>query len=269
MNWRRLLRDFGVRFAISFVVLGGLYLLTFGVPGHKKPLTKSQKVAGLRSSLTEVVIIGHEIASYKGSSTLAASDLSTFATQLQTAGSGLEKSISSAPATVTPALKANIRAIGYKSTSAQKLLTDHLTILQHVLAYDPSTDLGGLDITADAEKVRTRADAAAGGLTTALNGPSQAATNQNSGVSTVAALSDDLTAKLNDEISCIKNLKSLLDAKDYVKARDTRHNCIASYPALRKAAIIDVIAPFQGSYDSDLKASVTPLLKQLDTLANY
>jgi hypothetical protein len=269
MKWRQLLRDFGIRLAISFVVLGGLYLLIFGMPGHKKPLTNSQKIATVRSNLDQLIIVSHEIATYSGSDTLASTDFASFQYQLKIASDGLQKSISTAPATVTPAMKTDILAIGYRVDEAQKQFYDHLSILKKVLAYDPSTDLGSLDISRDSAKVSLRAEAAANGLSAALNGPLKGATNQNSGVSTIAPLSGDLSTRLTEEIDCMNATSRLIKTSDTTHAREARRTCITKYPALRKAAIADVISSFQGTFDANLKSNAAPLLRRLDQLSSH
>lgn len=274
MQWRGKLKSFGVRFGVCFIILGGIYIAIFGFPlaSHNKPNTPSAKILRLRSALDQTYIDASVIAHFKQNDITSYSTLSTVIGKFETDVKTLKTSLSQASKEIPSDRRKQITVV---TNSEDQVIADfgaRYNILQKPLAYNPESDLSSLDLDKDAANAAQRATAAQTGLQKAANDTTTANSSNALGVGTVGSngtlLDEALKQTLLDEADCFGGLSTQLTAHQTVIAGQTRKTCIKNYPALRQKAIQNVAqGSFSSSYMKNLEQSVSPLLKQLSTLA--
>ena len=273
MSWRPALKQFGVRLVICLVLLGGLYLATFGLPGtsHNKPQTAKQKVTALRAALNQSYLASSSLAGFNENDPLSYYSLGSLGGQLKTNAELMQKRLSTAPREVKPEIKQRITGVVERQ---QKIAADFATsydILSRVIAYDPGQDLGKLDINKDLEKLSQRAAAAENGLkktatnSTPVSSSSGLSVQENKG--TPLVVHPVTKEALLKQADCLGRLARQLDAKQ-TGAAQTRSSCTNDYSSARKLAITNVIQnSFPDSQKQYMDKTVPNLLKQLDRLA--
>lgn len=249
-----MLKNFGIRLLVSFVVLGIAYLLIFGWPGsHNKPTT-SQRLAAVRTALDQTYIDSNSIASFNQDNSVAYATLSDMMGQFKAHTSELEAAVQAAGDKLSPTERNEIQSIIGSQKQVAASFQSQYSVVAKVVSYDPSSDLGSLNIQSQRGQLQERAVAARQGLTSAA------------GNSTVASATQQ---HLRGQAECFGKLASLL-TEDAVGASTTRTSCINSYPSVRLAAIQDAIqAAFTPSYQSYMKQRVPSLLSQLDHTINH
>ena len=276
MKWQRALRQFGLRFAISLVILGGVYLAIFGWPvHHKRALTAVDKIAALRAKLDESYIYGNTLANFSESSVVAYNDLLQLTSAFSDASSSLATGLKTAPGTVSPSLKTAIQSQIGVQQQAEASFKAISTVLSHVASYDPSTDLGAPALASDMTKIASRASAAQNGLKTAANSQASAANTSAGSSSSLSVGSDnnsllvsaDTRQALLTEADCFGTVASQATAKQKDQTSNTIKRCVAAYPSVLKQVIQNIVQlSFGGSYQQTTQQTVPDLLKQLNKL---
>ncbi|HVW23685.1 MAG TPA: hypothetical protein VHB51_04365 [Candidatus Saccharimonadales bacterium] len=250
---RRSLQQFGLRFIVCVLVLGGLYLAIFGWHPHRHqlPNTPQAKIVRLRTALDQTYIDSSNITSFKQNDPASYALLNSLIGKLQSDVKSLAADLQAAPGKVPTADKAQIKAVIDQEKGGVAALQARYSLLNQVIAYDPQADLGNLDLGSDNAKVVSRAAAAAKGL--------QAVANSHGGLVTA----DDKSA-INKAAGCFSQLASQLKAGSGSQAADTRATCISDYPLARQAAIANVIqGGLPDTYQNYLKQHIPPLLIEL------
>jgi hypothetical protein len=272
MKWRALLKRFGLRFAISLVVLGAVYLATFGLhPGSPK-LTPTAKIVALRTALDQTLINSSRLANFKQNDAVSYSVMNDLAAQLAASTKNLDDRLDQAPKDVSPALRAKITEVIARQQQANKDFNSRYNVLSRSIAYDPAIDLGQLDPGKEPSKLAQRASAARDGLKKATDGTTNTGST---GLNVTNASQDDqlVSAEAREallkESKCLAKLVDQINANQPDQATQTRISCIRDYPAIRAKVIQNVIqGSLPTSYQQYLKTDVLPLLKQLDDLAD-
>lgn len=271
MQWQKLAKRFGLRFVISLVVLGGLYLLVFGWPAsHKQPNTPQAKISRLRGALDQTYLDSSIIAGFHENDAASYSALNSLLGQFQTDIKTLQTDLSKAPSQVSTSQRNNIKATIDEEDQAIKAFSARFNILLRPIAYDPSTDLGKLDPAKDTAELQKRAQAAQAGLQKAANDTTNTNSTNTLDVGTVdsntSLVGPATKQKLEASADCFGKLADQLGKKQFSDASSTRTSCIKAYPTTRQQAIANVLAgTFPDSYKSYLKKTVPALLKQFDT----
>jgi len=139
----------------------------------------------------------------------------------------------------------------------------------HVIAYDPSNDLGSLDLNHNWDTALQRATAAQNGLKTAAANSSSLDAVSGLGVHSAdqadTVISDAARAALDSAASCFGKLASDLQAQQFSMASAQRDSCIQAYPAVRQQVIQNLL---KNSLPDSLlqadRARLLSLLQQLD-----
>lgn len=269
VNWRQPLKGFGIRFAISLVVLGGVYLLIFGWPGtHKRPLTPAGKIAAIRSALDETYLAASNLASFDESSPVAAYDLAQVYSQFQVGDKDLQEALKAAPPQVSPDLRKAIQKVLDLQQGAMAEYQSRSTALGKIAAYDPSSDLAAPSVTKSVSVTAQRANAAQKGLEAVAEAKAGGGASglgvTTAGEQMVGASTKELLQK---EAACFGTLAKQASAKDVTGLQKSRAACIAAYPALRRTVIHDIARPaFAGDYQKTMQTTIPPLLTKLDDL---
>lgn len=270
MKWRPVLKRFGIRCAICLAVLGLAYGLVFGfkAKSHNKPNTPAAQIVRLRSALDQILIDTSTLASFKQNDAVSYSVMGGLSSKLQSDTSTLQTALGQVPSQVPFGVRGKITNIITQQQRAGKQFTATYGILSHAIAYDPASNLGGLDPTKDSAKLQQRAAAAQSGLKKAASDNTSA---NSTNILDVGQAGDNTTlinnaAKqaLQTESDCFGQLATTQAGQvDAVRA-----NCIKNYPATRQAAISNVISSsYPASYVPSLKNAILPLLNQLDKLS--
>ncbi|HWB39070.1 MAG TPA: hypothetical protein VG604_02395 [Candidatus Saccharimonadales bacterium] len=274
MFQRRSLTRFGVRLAVSLIVLGGLYVAIFGWP--QLPKSRTDTIAGrisrLRVAVDQSYIDSLAIAGFHQNDPASYSVMGSLASQLQTNTKTVSTSLENAPSQVTKRDRQQIQDFVDRQNASIGSYNAAYNILLRVIAYDPQADIGKINFSSkDRPVLISRAEAAADGLERAANN----STSSNSnilGVGTVGSgasvIANHTKQSLLNAAKCFSALADQLKNRKDSAATKTRANCINNYPASRLAAIDNVIGnALPDSYQSYLKKTVPPLLESLDRAA--
>lgn len=239
---------------ISLAILGAAYILIFGFPGsHNKP-TGSQRLAAVRTALDQTYIDSSSITLFHQDNAVAYATIADTLSQFKTHTTELEKASQAAGNKLTPLERSEIQKIIDSQKQVASSFQNQYSIVAKVVSYDPSSDLGSLDIQTKHVQLRQRATAASQGLINAADN------------NMIAAPTQQL---LRSQADCFDKLASLSSA-NYTDAITTLTDCVNRYPQVRLAAIQDAIqAAFTPSYRSYIKQYIPPLLNQLDHRINY
>jgi len=151
MFTRQSLKQFGLRFLVCLVVLGGLYLIVFGLhPGrHKLPNTPQAKILRLGTALDQTYVDSSDITGFKQNNPASYYQLSTLINKLKADTTALSTALQDAPHKVAGSEKAAIKAVIAQENDGVTALQARYTVLNQVIAYDPQADLGKLDLSND------------------------------------------------------------------------------------------------------------------------
>jgi hypothetical protein len=255
---RRQLQQFGVRFLICLLVLGGLYIAVFGWHhvSHNLPNTPAAKIARLRTALDQTYIDSSTLTSFKQNDPASFAVLSSLIGKLQTDVKALSTDLQTAPTKVPTSQRTQLKSVINHENDAVNALTSRNGALNQVIAYDPQADLGSLDMNSDSATVASRATAAAAGIQKTAN---------DSNFSLVTPVAQKA---LNTAAACFTQLASQIKNSQLAQAGQTRASCIKNYPVARQAALQNVIqVGLPTSYQAYLKQQIPPLLRELDQLS--
>jgi|GEM_PF-1855404 len=269
MNWQKLIKRFGIRFALSLVILGGLYLLIFGWPrSHHQPNTPQARISRLRASLDQTYLDSSIIAGFKENDAASYNTLNSLQGQFQADIKTLQTNVSKAPGQVSGKQKSALKAVIDHENQASNAFSARFNILLRPIAYDPSTDLGKLDPTKDSAELQKRALAAQTGLQKAADDTTNTNSSNTLDVGTVDSnnlVSTATKQKLIASADCFGKLADQIGKKQFAAASTTRSTCIKDYSSARQQAIQNVLTgTFPASYQSYMKNTVPDLLNQLD-----
>jgi hypothetical protein len=271
MNWRKLIRRFGLRFAISFAILSLGYLALFGWPAtssKRTPVTATEKIAALRAALNQTLIASGYLNNFSDNSIVASHTLANQVTQLTSANQATQIALKAAPRQLESETRREIQAILGRHEQAIQLYQGVNATLSKAISYDPQTDLGKLDLTKDGDKLVQRARAAQEGLkktASATSAPNSSAGLNVQRTATAPPISDKTRQALQGEIDCLDQLAQ--PNKDVEAAQRLRLRCINDYATLRSLAVADVTTvAFPQEYQATMKRSTLPILRQLDRL---
>lgn len=271
-QWKRRLQHFGVRFGISLLVLGGLYLLVFGFKpsSHNKPQkTDSQKVAAVRSALAQTFISSTELNGFRGADAIAYDLLMQSQSQAANTTTQLQAALNEASNKLDDVQKQKINSVIGRERGAEANFKAAIQPLAKALQYEPTDNLNK-DLK-DPELL-TRAQAAYKGIGEAADSQAAHTSNNGGGLGVNTAgdvlISDESHNQLQAMADCFKNLSEQLQAKSYDAANATRQRCVKGYPALRQQLIKNVLdASYNQDYLAALKSNSKELLEQLDALS--
>lgn len=268
------MKRFGIRFAICLVVLGGAYILVFGVQKtpHNQPNTPAAKVRALRTELDQTYIDSSTIGNFKQYDAASYATMGNLLAAFETDTKHLKTALDKAPHQVNGNIHQQIKDIITSNNQVAKQFSDRYDILLRPIAYDPATDLGKLSFSTQAAVIAQRAAAAQTGLKKAANDSTTTSSSNPLDVSSVGGsttlVSDATKQTLLGVSDCFGKLASQTNDHQLDQAAATRASCIKSYPPARATAIQNVISgSFSNTYVSGLRKTIPPLFKQLDQLA--
>jgi hypothetical protein len=264
---------FGLRFLVSFVVLGALYCAVFGIPHftRHRPATVKQKFASVQAAINQSAITSASMADFQENSAVSYDTLGNLINELRNNTKDITKA-RLALGNHLPAAESNaIQTITAKQAAAIKALDARNALLSIVMAYDPATDFGNIDLHTGATKVATRAAAAQNGLRTVIQNSGKQPTEGGLAVDGVdgapALLNPGLQTALETEAACLGQLASQASAGQFDQAATSRASCMAAYPELRhKAMRATIDGAISSDYQEYLKRTIPPLLKKLSNL---
>ena len=274
-SWTALLRRFGLRFIASLVVLGVIYGLIFGfsLGTPHKPRTPSQKVAALRSALDQTYIDSNTLAHVTQNNAASYSVLTAVSGQWQTDIAAAQTALKAAVSYLPTPVHNSAQSLITTQQEAFHRYSSSYKVLSHVIAYDPATDLGRLDINHNRDSLLQRATAAQNGLKTAANSAATLDSGVSSGNLDVqqsgqpqAVISGTTQKALSGGANCFGTLADDLQSQQ-AAASQQRDSCIQAYPAVRKQAMQNVLGnSLPESFLQAYQAQLLPLLHQLDQL---
>lgn len=271
----RAVKRFGLRFLISFIVLSTLYVTAFGVPRFTKhqPATLKQKFAALQAAINQSAITSATLANFQENSPVSYDTLGTLINELRNNSKDITKARLVLGKHMPEPESNTVQTVTAKQSAAVKALDTRNALLSIVMAYDPATDLGSIDLSKDATKVATRAAAAQNGLQSVIQTSGKQPAQDTLAVGGVdgapALLTPELQTALQTEAACLGQLASQASAGQLGQAAATRTTCAAAYPELRHMALRATIdGAINTEYQQYLKNTVPPLLKRLSSLQN-
>lgn len=265
-------RRFAVRFAVSLVVLGGLYVTVVGFTprSHNKPQTPNQQLASLRSQLDSILITTASLARFHQSDAVAYANLSQLTAGLQSASNSVQGLLHKNPRLLTATENDDILRLTTEVKHADQRYQKAQAVFSRVLRYDPSSDLGKQSVSSAGNLIKDRANAAAKGLRAAAgDATSVAATGGELSVGTVNDNAQLVTPAAREALAnaaqCFESVANQLASNQPAQADATRSNCIKDYPQLRSVVAGNLLTFAYGpSYQQSIQQRIPPLLKQLD-----
>lgn len=274
MQWSRRARLFGIRLLVCLVLAGAGYAAVFGLRTAAKPviLTPPQKLAELRAALDETYLAGNSLASFKQSDGTAFQALDDLRLQFEKSTNRLRASLSAAPADAVAPLKPAITNVLNQAQLASQSYRASNAVLTQIINYNPSANLDTPALANDPGTLAARASAAQKGLlkaaadqTTVAAGSTGLSVQNNNGPALI--VNDPTRTLLRAEAACFGQLSTQASARQTTAMTQTRSQCVADYPALRRQAIQNITQSAWGNdYQSFTHGSVPPLLRQLDAL---
>lgn len=275
MEWQqKLLRSskrFGWRFAICLIILSIGYIGLFGVPRrlHRPTQSLSTKISILRQQLDQTYLAAGYLSSFNKNNAVSSSELNQLDSQFRTSTDSLQAAYKQISGQLTPDIRKSVQTVIGDNQRAQIRFTDRYNVLSHAAGYDAQTDLGGLSVTGDSDRLLGRVLAAQTGLTKAANSSATPSGGLNLHDEANGTVITDATKQgLNDEAACFGKLAAQLRQHQTSEAETARADCVGAYPAVRQQVLQNIVqGAFPDSYQANQKSLVPPLLKQLDRLA--
>lgn len=272
MKWQNGARQFGLRFAICFVVLGILYALSLGIRGgsHNPPATRGEKLAAVRSALNQSYLASDSLQTFRQNDPLSYYYLNQSISHLTTSNEKLGEALKEASKELSPDTRARLETVLTRQQRSASLAAAGYSQLSRVITYDPTDDLGTLTLPTEIDKLTRRAKAAQDGTqkatTTEVSANSSSSDLQVERNTAQASKISSATRKSLLSLSgCFGRLAAELQANQLTAATETRSNCTKDYPKVRALAIHDIIgSSFDAQQEPETKQLVTQLVKELD-----
>lgn len=249
-------KQFVLRLAVALVIIGGLYWLFIGYPSHRNQTKQlpDHNLYELRAALNENYLAVSGLSQIDSQKPSSGEHLKSLRDQVDKTAGIIEKLANEAPASTSGEIVASSTQLAKDEKDTIKQFDSKFGSYEKALSYNPSDDLGELDIVADKDKLATRAS-------DTKNALEQIANKQSGELRIIdkKPVSEVILAASN----CFDTLSQQLPANS-AEAQATRQRCIDEYRQVRKVIVEDMASGFNQNNDSTT-SKIHTIIEKVDS----